>query len=99
MGASLDTTSLPPRERYRILREQCERYLQGSCIRVQWAGDLAPARAFCFGGSSSSSSAGGTNPTTARLPHEVDFIFGLSTGHPLNIIRVHDPVEAGSHLS
>jgi hypothetical protein len=75
IGDSMDTTSLPPRERYRLLRDNCGAYFAGTGIGIQWAGDLEPARAFCAAGG------GG-------LPHAVDYMFALSRGHPCHISRV-----------
>lgn len=76
----------PPRERYKILRGECEMHTRGSAMRVQWAGDLEPAARFCCGAGSGRAGA---------LPHAVDYIFGLSTGHPFDITRAPAKNDAG----
>lgn len=72
LGCDIDTTVLPPKKRYRILRESCGRFVNGSSVQIQWAGDREPTEKFCSGG-------------RARLPHEVDSIIKLSKGHPLYV--------------
>lgn len=74
VGSTPDVWSMFPSERYKILRQDCAKYLEGAgAVQIQWAGDLAPVRQFVRSG----------------LPHTVSCVFCLSSKvAPLRLLKI-----------
>lgn len=70
-------TGMPAEYRYKLLRENEDRLLSGQpgYGRIQWVGECQSALDFC-------------NDPRPNLPHQVDYVFGLSDTHPLVVNKV-----------